>query len=151
MVGIVSGAYRRVQGIYRRRFFFFDGNFFLQVHFCRCPVAEILMRAPVVVERKVFPKPVPRRAGIGIRGNKYIFILHRAPQPFRKNGSATITINSFSDPFRLLCNAGNTDNNAETLLHELGHVYDLIRGSGGSAIKTRIRSLVTKGRGTTIG
>jgi RHS repeat-associated protein len=50
--------------------------------------------------------------------------------------SATITINSYSQATNLSWNSGNTDFNAETLLHELGHVYDLIRGSGGSEIKT---------------
>jgi len=54
----------------------------------------------------------------------------------RLTSSATITINTFSQPGTNLWNEGNTDQNALTLLHELGHVYDLIRGSGGSAIKT---------------
>ena len=47
---------------------------------------------------------------------------------------ATITINSTVSPG--YWNSNNVDQNALTLLHELGHVYDLIRGSGGSAIKS---------------
>ncbi|MCC6589029.1 MAG: hypothetical protein IT168_20190 [Bryobacterales bacterium] len=46
--------------------------------------------------------------------------------------SATIKINTNPD----FWNAGNIIYNAETLLHELGHVYDVIQGSGSSKIKS---------------
>ena len=44
-----------------------------------------------------------------------------------------IRINESTEPG--CWNAGNALVNAETLLHELGRVYDVIRGSGGSQIK----------------
>jgi hypothetical protein len=44
----------------------------------------------------------------------------------------TITINTFNDG-NLYWNDGNTDENARTVLHELGHAYNFLRGSGGFA------------------
>jgi RHS repeat-associated protein len=45
-------------------------------------------------------------------------------------GSATIKIGVAS------WNGGDVNENAHTLLHELGHFYDVVRGAGGSAIKS---------------
>ncbi len=50
-------------------------------------------------------------------------------------GSVSITINEYTDQAgSLYWNAGNTTANAETLLHELAHAFNFIRGSGGFAI-----------------
>ena len=46
-------------------------------------------------------------------------------------GKVTITINEYTSPGSLYWNAGNTAENAETLLHELAHAYTLLPGSGG--------------------
>jgi RHS repeat-associated protein len=48
-----------------------------------------------------------------------------------RGSSATVSINSS------WWNIDNVPYNAETLLHELGHVYDFVRGSGGFALKNR--------------
>ena len=45
--------------------------------------------------------------------------------------SATISINSNT------WNNTTVDYNAETLLHEMAHLYDFVRGSGGFALKNR--------------
>ncbi len=57
------------------------------------------------------------------------------PDGIPKMSSVTITINAHIGT-GAYWNVGNTDWNAELLLHELGHVYDLTRGSGGSRIKS---------------
>jgi RHS repeat-associated protein len=49
---------------------------------------------------------------------------------------ATITINTYNDPWGVYWNDGLTEHNAHTLLHELGHVFDLVSGLGQSRIKT---------------
>lgn len=55
-----------------------------------------------------------------------------------------VLINSSTGPGDLWMNA-DTDINAMTLLHELGHAYDIlqVRGSGGSAITTPDRTSST--------
>jgi RHS repeat-associated protein len=59
-----------------------------------------------------------------------------SPNGVPKLSSVTITLNSYNDGTLAYWNLGNTDFNAETLLHELGHVYDLTKGSGNSLLKT---------------
>jgi RHS repeat-associated protein len=48
-------------------------------------------------------------------------------------GRVNVTINSFNDQ-GLYWNDGNGDENAKTLLHELGHAFNFLRGAGGFAI-----------------
>jgi hypothetical protein len=50
--------------------------------------------------------------------------------PKVSTSSVVITINAQN------WGVGNTLYNAELLLHELGHAYDIIHGSGGSVIKS---------------
>ena len=51
------------------------------------------------------------------------------------SGRVTITINEYISPSgSLYWNAGDTTANAELLLHELGHAFNFLRGSGGFAI-----------------
>jgi hypothetical protein len=45
--------------------------------------------------------------------------------------SVTITINTFNDARGLYWNAGDADENALTLLHELGHAFNFLKGAGG--------------------
>ncbi len=52
-------------------------------------------------------------------------------KPFSAS-SVSITINSFNGPG--YWNTGDTRDNAETLLHELGHAFGFLKGSGGFAI-----------------
>src|SRR6266496_3335036 len=49
-----------------------------------------------------------------------------------RGSSANVHLNSMS-----WNRPSNTDGNAETLLHELGHVYNFTRGSGGFALPNR--------------
>jgi hypothetical protein len=58
------------------------------------------------------------------------------PNGIPKRSTVTITINTYNDGKGAWWNAGSIDHNAHTLLHELGHVYDLTKGSGNSALKT---------------
>ena len=53
-----------------------------------------------------------------------------------KSGNIKITINEYDDSVNAYWNFGNTAMNAHTLIHELGHVYDSIPGSGNSIIKS---------------
>jgi hypothetical protein len=46
-------------------------------------------------------------------------------------GKVSITINEYTDPTKAYWNAGYSTINAELLLHELGHAYTLLLGSGG--------------------
>jgi RHS repeat-associated protein len=48
-------------------------------------------------------------------------------------GRVTSTINSYDDT-NTYWNDGMTDENAKTLLHELGHAFNFLRGAGGFAI-----------------
>lgn len=59
-----------------------------------------------------------------------------SPNGVPKLSTVTITINSYNDGQRTWWNGGYVDYNAETLLHELGHVYDLTKGSGNSVLKS---------------
>jgi hypothetical protein len=48
---------------------------------------------------------------------------------------ATIEINTYNDPSTgVYWNAGNTQANALTLLHELGHIFNFLFGNGSSTI-----------------
>jgi hypothetical protein len=48
-------------------------------------------------------------------------------------GKVSITINTYNDG-NLYWNDGYVDENAETLLHELGHAFNFLHGAGGFAI-----------------
>ncbi len=48
--------------------------------------------------------------------------------------TATININTYSDPNGVYWNTGNAANNAITLIHELGHVFDWEFGSSSTTI-----------------
>jgi RHS repeat-associated protein len=47
----------------------------------------------------------------------------------------TVRINSYSEPNLDYWNNGYATSNAETLLHELGHAFDLLKGAGGFSVK----------------
>ena len=49
-------------------------------------------------------------------------------------GKVIIFINTYNSDTGLYWNDANVDENAETLLHELGHAFNYLRGSGGFAI-----------------
>jgi RHS repeat-associated protein len=49
-------------------------------------------------------------------------------------GKVSITINVYNDA-DLYWNDADTDENARTLLHELGHAFNFLRGSGGFALR----------------
>lgn len=61
-------------------------------------------------------------------------VLPRLRPPFVSSNKVTITINSFDDA-KLYWNDAKTDGNASTLLHELGHAFNFLRGSGGSQLR----------------
>jgi hypothetical protein len=54
--------------------------------------------------------------------------------PFLKSNAVDIVINTYNDDAHLYWNDGDADENAVTLLHELGHLYNFVRGSGGSQL-----------------
>jgi hypothetical protein len=56
--------------------------------------------------------------------------------PLANSPKPVVIINSLYIPGTSLWNNGDALNNAITLLHELGHVFNLLSGSGGSMIKT---------------
>jgi RHS repeat-associated protein len=54
--------------------------------------------------------------------------------PFNLGKKVNVTINSYTGTNGTYWNDGNTNENASTLLHELGHVFNFLRGSGGFAV-----------------
>lgn len=55
-------------------------------------------------------------------------------------GKVSITINELVSSGLSLWNSGNTLENADTLLHELGHAFNDLRGAGGFAIPNSAES-----------
>lgn len=55
---------------------------------------------------------------------------------FKLTLRVNITINTNTSFNGIHWDDGNTNENAHTFLHELGHAFDILKGSGGSVIKS---------------